>query len=125
MLSNSRTPVHTAAVLPWKWLAVGIHDMAGADRLGNPAIDFPICIAFGDRDFFGTEGAEEIVRKNKHFRSGRSQLISVENCTHNMQLDKPEEMASLMTGFFEGNASGRFEERKRTEVVLPEAQPIP
>ena len=38
--------------------------------------------------------------------------------------NKPEEVAQRMIGFFEGDASGRFEERKRTEVALPEAPPV-
>ena len=46
--------------------------MTGSDWLGNPDIDFPICIAFGDRDFFGTEGADKIIQNNKYFKSGRS-----------------------------------------------------
>ena len=58
--------------MPWKWQALGRRDMAGPSRLGNPKIDFPICMAFGDRDFLGTEGAELIVKQNKHFSSGRS-----------------------------------------------------
>ena len=45
----------------------GMHPLQAEDRLGNPNIDFPIGIAFGDRDKFGSEGAEEIIKKNKHF----------------------------------------------------------
>ena len=39
---------------------------------GNKEIDFPIAMVFGDQDWFGTEGADEIVRNNKHFKSGWS-----------------------------------------------------
>jgi len=31
------------------------------ERLGNPAIDFPIGVVFGDSDFLGSEGSDEIV----------------------------------------------------------------
>ena len=39
-----------------------LHPLQAEDRLGNPAIDFPIGIVFGDNDYFGSEGADEIVR---------------------------------------------------------------
>ena len=42
------------------------------NRLGNPDIEFPIGMVFGGSDFFGTEGADEIVRNNKHFETGKS-----------------------------------------------------
>ena len=51
---------------------MSFHGMSGEDRLGNPDIDFPIFVLFGDRDVFGSEGIEKIVRNNKHFKSGRS-----------------------------------------------------
>lgn len=35
--------------------------------------DFPIAFSFGTRDFFGSaEGAQRIVRNNRHFQTGRS-----------------------------------------------------
>ena len=48
-------------LMPWKWMGQGRKDMTKPDRLGNPAIEFPICIAFGDRDFFGSEGSDKII----------------------------------------------------------------
>mmetsp|Transcript_871 Transcript_871/g.1178 ORF Transcript_871/g.1178 Transcript_871/m.1178 type:complete len:186 (+) Transcript_871:451-1008(+) len=59
-------------VMPLKFPFLVRHAMNAADRLGNPAIDAPIAHAFGDMDFFGTEGADDIVRGSKHFASGRS-----------------------------------------------------
>ena len=109
MLTKMKSVVDVVAIKPWKYLAVGIHDMSGPDRLGNPDIDFPICIAFGDRDYLGSEGADKIVRNNKYFKCGRSQLIKVEDCTHEMFLDQPTVMTQLLINFFEGDASGRFE----------------
>ena len=49
-----------------------LHPMYLEDRLGNPAIEFPIAMVFGDSDYFGSEGAEDIIQNNKHFESGRS-----------------------------------------------------
>ena len=62
--------VETMCLMPWKWYGVGIHDMSAEDRLGNPACDFPIAAAFADRDIFGTEGIDKIVKNNKHFETG-------------------------------------------------------
>jgi hypothetical protein len=42
-------------------VAFAKHPMQSRDRLYNPEIDFPIGIVFGDADFFGSEGADEIV----------------------------------------------------------------
>ena len=38
------------------------HPLTQTDRLGNPDIPFPIAFAFGDRDWLGTTGADQIVR---------------------------------------------------------------
>ena len=57
------------------------------NRLGNPRCNFPIAIAFGDRDFLCSKGADDIVRANKHFKTGRSQLFKVEDSSHFMQQD--------------------------------------
>ena len=46
--------------------------MNGKNRLGNPSINFPIGIVFGDSDFFGSEGADEIIKGSRQFASGRS-----------------------------------------------------
>ena len=52
--------------------AFGKHPLQQADRLGNPLIDFPIAIVFGDSDFLGSEGSEELVRTSKFFLTGES-----------------------------------------------------
>ena len=66
------------------------HSLSEKDRLMNPEIDYPIAFAFGDRDFFGSEGAEDIVRNNRHFNSGRSQIFKVEDSGHAVMIDNPE-----------------------------------
>jgi pimeloyl-ACP methyl ester carboxylesterase len=101
--------IDTLELMPFKLDCYGLHPLQAEDRLGNPNIDFPIAMVFGDKDRFGSEGAEEIIKKNKHFKSGRSQLFRVKDCCHNMHLDQPIEMEKLMTGFFEGTIRGRFE----------------
>ena len=64
--------VDLVQVEPTRLIGYAIHPLQAEDRLGNKDIDFPIAIAFGDRDWFGSEGADELVRNNKHFGSGRS-----------------------------------------------------
>ena len=59
------------------------------DRMMNPELDFPVAFVFGDRDFFGSEGADTIVQNNRHFETGRSQLFKLENSGHAVFLDNP------------------------------------
>ena len=104
--------------MPFKWTGCSpYHSLIAPDRLGNPNIDFPIGMMFGDMDFFGTEGADEIVRNNKHFESGRSQLFKLKNSTHWCTKDQPQEAISIMIGFFEGTINGSFELKPRYEIA--------
>ena len=48
--------VDIVQMIPHRWLCYASHPLQSDDRLGNK--DFPIAMAFGDRDFFGTEGAD-------------------------------------------------------------------
>ena len=50
--------------------------------------DFPIAFVNGTRDFFGSaEGSDTIVKNNKHYSSGRSQIFKLQNSGHNVFLD--------------------------------------
>jgi hypothetical protein len=40
--------------------------------LYNPKIEFPVGVVFGDSDFLGSEGADEIVKNSKFFETGES-----------------------------------------------------
>ena len=79
--------LETLEVMPLKFPFLVRHDMNAQDRLGNPAINFPIAYAYGDNDFFGSEGADDIVRGSKQFANGHSQLFKVVNSTHFMITD--------------------------------------
>lgn len=94
-----------------------IHNIHGPDRMGNPEIDFPIAFCFGDRDFFGSEGPDKIVRNNKHFETGRSQLFKLENSGHNVFSDNPTGLVEYMVGFFEGTITGTFDEKPKHEFT--------
>ena len=48
----------TVMTMPFTFMCVSLHSLGAPDRLGNPDIDFPIGMIFGDNDFFGTEGAD-------------------------------------------------------------------
>ena len=50
-----------------KFNSLARHPLQADDRLGNKACDFPIGITFGETDFFGTEGADMIIRNNAHY----------------------------------------------------------
>ena len=101
--------VETVFMNTLKFFCYALHNMHGPDRMGNPEIQFPVAFCFGDRDFFGTEGADSIVRKNVHFSSGRSQLFKLENSGHNLMGDQPEKLVEYMVGFFEGTITGHFD----------------
>ena len=106
------------AALPFVPMGFARHSLQAEDRLGNPACDFPIGIAFADSDFFGSEGADDLIRNSKHFATGRSQLFRVEDATHSVLMEKPEELAALIIGFNEGTIRGKFEAKPRYEIAL-------
>lgn len=95
------------------------HSVHEKDRMMNPDIDYPVAFSFGDRDFFGSDGAELIVKANRHFESGRSQLFKVENSGHDLEWDNPYKLVEQMIGFFEGTITSTFEPKPRDEWVAP------
>ena len=84
--------VDTAQMTTQVYPLLAVHSLEDFDRLGNEEIDFPIGMCFGDNDFMGTEGAEDIVSDNKHFESGRSQIFKIKNATHRLDVEKPNEL---------------------------------
>jgi len=50
----------------------GYHPLCEPDRLANPELKFPICFAYGDKDFLGTKGAEIICNANIFRETGES-----------------------------------------------------
>jgi len=82
--------------------------MSEKDRLVSPDIDFPIGIVFGDSDFLGSEGSEDLVRRSKYFPSGESQLFKLSNSGHNMQWHNPKGLSEIMVCFFDGTLKGEF-----------------
>ena len=50
----------------------------------------PLGICFGSRDFLGSEGSDELVRQNKYFSTGESQIFKIDNSDHNTYTDNPD-----------------------------------
>ena len=51
-----------AVMMTSKFPMYAYHPLQAADRLCNPKINFPIGIVFGDKDYLGSEGADQIIR---------------------------------------------------------------
>ena len=91
-----------------RYICLAKHPLQSGDRLFNSQIDFPIGIVFGDSDFLGSEGADEIVRNSKCFATGESQLFKLKNAGHNMNWHNPKGLTDMMVGFFSGSIKGTF-----------------
>ena len=79
------------------------HPLTAKDRLGNPDIKFPIAFIYGDQDFLTSDnGAEEIIKNNCHYGSGRSQIFTMKDATHAIYLDDPGQFMDILTGFTDG-----------------------
>ena len=66
------------------------HCLTESDRLGNPNLPFPIAFCYGDQDWLGTDGADRIIKGNKFFNDGISQLFILEGSDHLTFLENPE-----------------------------------
>jgi len=86
-------------------------------QLGNSDLDFPIGIAFGDRDAYGSVGADKIIRANQYYESGESQLFVIDNSGHNTMWDNPEYLVEVMIGFFTGTKKNYWEEHTREDFI--------
>ena len=119
LMHNRYSVTDSIQLMPFKYI---MHSpptpLTGKDRLGNESLEFPIGMVFGGSDYFGTEGADEIVRNNKHFQSGKSQIFKMKACSHFMPSDAPQELSELMIKFFEGKVSGCFELKPAYEMAF-------
>ena len=80
--------------------------------------DFPIAFCNGTRDFFGNaEGADTIVKNNRFYETGQSQLFKLQNSGHNVFLDNPDGLTTYMIGFFNGTIRNTFDLKPRKEFV--------
>jgi len=83
-----------------------------SEKLANPDFPVPISFIFGDRDWVDSTGSEVVVRANKFFESGESQLHIVSNSDHNMHMDHPEELVAKITGDILGTIKNSYETKE-------------
>ena len=62
------------------------------------------------------------MKRNKHYKTGRSQLFKQKNSAHNVALDDPDQLTRFMVGFFEGTIIGTFDEKPRQEWTPDEPE---
>ena len=64
--------------------------LTAPDKLGNPNLPFSIAFCYGDQDWLGTKGADEIVRCNKFYKEGLSQIFIIKDADHQTYYDNPD-----------------------------------
>ena len=82
--------------------------LANPDRLYNTLIPFPISIVFGQRDWMDSRGARDIVKANKFFESGDSQLHVLPNAGHQLFMNNPQGFVELITADVLGHVKHVF-----------------
>ena len=88
-----------AVTATFKYGCFAHHCLMEEDRLGNPNLPFPIAFCYGAHDWLGTNGADKIVKGNKYFNQGLSQLFILQNSDHNTMLENPDRLSELIIGF--------------------------
>ena len=90
------------------------HPLTAPDRLGNRDLPFPIAFCYGDRDWLGSRGADQIIRNNKHYESGLSQIFVISNSDHVTYFNNPDELLEKIIGFFNRTLRHSFTDKPRT-----------
>ena len=103
-----KSVVPTVEYLMIHTIGFAYYPMQSQDRLGNDKIDFPIAFVYGENDWNGSDGADELVKMNKHYKSGRSQIFTMKNCSHELAMQQTEELCRIIFGFIDGSLRGHF-----------------
>lgn len=82
-----------AITFQFKFGVFAKHPLTAADRLGNPELPFPIGILYGEHDYLGSNGADEIVKNSRFYSEGLSQLFVLKNSDHLTYFDNPEDLS--------------------------------
>ena len=61
LMAQRPSIIEVAILNGMRHFSIPLHSMHETDRMMNPAINFPIAFCYGDRDFFGSDGADAIV----------------------------------------------------------------
>ena len=64
-------PLNICLVTAFRWPVFPYYGLCSPDKLMN-VTEFPIGISYGDRDHFGSEGADLIIKSNKFFKTGEA-----------------------------------------------------
>jgi cardiolipin-specific phospholipase len=87
-------------------LDVGLHahvPLDSEDQLRNPDLNFPISFIYGENDWMDSRGSREIVKANKFFSTGESQLHILENAGHQLFMNNTKGFIALMIADLTGN----------------------
>ena len=114
-----------AITAAFKYGAYAIHPTTSCDRLGNPDLRFPIAFLFGDRDWIGSEGADYIIRRNRFFERGLSQIFIIPDADHLTYFNNGDAVVEKMVGFFNRTIRHEFELKPRTSHPLKRRVSIP
>lgn len=72
------------------------------EQLRNSELPFPISVVYGEIDWMDSRGALEIVKANKFFGSGESQLHVLPEAGHQLFMNNPEGFIKLVIGDLTG-----------------------
>ena len=92
------------------------HCLTEKDRLGNRNLPFPIAFCYGDQDWLGTAGADEIVRNNQFFEEGLSQIFILKASDHVTFLENPDQLTKFIIGFFKKTLKHQFGTKPRSTI---------
>ena len=110
MLENANSAADITMNIPFRHMGYTKHNMTETDRLNKPEVNFPVGMAFGDRDFFSSDqGGEEILNAVKAHNGGRVNLFKMEKGTHAYLCEMPDKTAEYVIGTFEGTITDRWE----------------
>lgn len=73
-----------------------------ADQLRDPDLPFPVSFVYGSSDWMDHRGALEIVKANKFYASGESQLHILPEAGHQLFMNNPNGFIDLVIGDLTG-----------------------
>jgi len=66
--------------------------------LADPEYPVSISFMYGDVDWVDSSGSEVVVKANKFFKTGNSQLHIIKDAGHQMHMDNPDMLVERITG---------------------------
>ena len=79
---------------------MGLHALAplsASNKLNNAEIPFPISFIYGANDWMDSRGSRDVVRTNRFFATGESQLHILPNAGHQLFMGNPQGFVNLVT----------------------------